>query len=382
MQPAMALIAQELLVNGPLLRSELAERLNLSLPSVTRLTRPLIDRGLVIEDDDRVAKGAGRPARQLHIAGNAGRFVGIKVSGDELTGVLTDLRAEVVTTAHAPLTSRDPADVARAVAELARALAGDSPIDGLGIGVGGRVRQGTMVYRAAFLGWTDVDFGLLVRSHIDAPVVVENDLVALTAAEHWFGLGRGLSSHAVVTIGAGIGYGLVHQGRVVSSVDTDLGLGGHIRVEHDGPVCIAGHRGCVNSILTIPGIERQYLAAAGHTLTFDEILDRSRDGDPLCESIVSLAVTGFARMIVTVADVAMVNDVIVAGEALRLVSESRGSIERTIQQERDPDAGPVILHFNDTGFTSWARGAAGLAIRSLMEQLVDPTSVATAHAVR
>jgi predicted NBD/HSP70 family sugar kinase len=59
-----------------------------------------------------------------------------------------------------------------------------------------------VVTRAPFLGWRDVDLGAALHEALGLPIVVENDIVALVEAEHWFGEGRGIDDFAVVTIGA------------------------------------------------------------------------------------------------------------------------------------------------------------------------------------
>jgi peroxiredoxin family protein/TusA-related sulfurtransferase/rhodanese-related sulfurtransferase len=79
----------------------------------------------------------------------------------------------------------------------------------------GALTRGGVVVDAPFLGWHDVDLRALVEERTGIPTVVDNDLVALTECEHWFGAGRGLDRFAVVTLGAGVGYGLVVNGGIV-----------------------------------------------------------------------------------------------------------------------------------------------------------------------
>lgn len=87
----------------------------------------------------------------------------------------------------------------------------------------GKVSDDGTVLRAPFLQWRNVPLGRLVQERTGMPVAVENDVVALTVGEQWFGAGRGISSFAVLTIGAGVGYGLVIDDRVIAPVDTGLG---------------------------------------------------------------------------------------------------------------------------------------------------------------
>ena len=87
----------EVLRHGPLARAELARRLGLSPPSLTRLTAPLIEAGLLTETSARRPVGAGRPSRPLDVVPEACHFVGVKLTEDESYCVLTNLRAEPFT---------------------------------------------------------------------------------------------------------------------------------------------------------------------------------------------------------------------------------------------------------------------------------------------
>ena len=89
-------LAREVLIHGPISRAELGRRLGLSPASLTRLSKPFLDRGIFIEAPDLVQGATGRPARPLDVAVDSRRFVGVKLSGDTAHGVFTDLRASAL----------------------------------------------------------------------------------------------------------------------------------------------------------------------------------------------------------------------------------------------------------------------------------------------
>ena len=118
-------IALEVLLDGPLSRSDLAQRIGLSPGSLTRLTKPLLDSGLLVEADPDTtppsAGGAprlGRPAQPLDVAAASHHFIGIKLTGDHAYAALTDLRADILAADDAPLPSHAPDDVIETVALL------------------------------------------------------------------------------------------------------------------------------------------------------------------------------------------------------------------------------------------------------------------------
>jgi hypothetical protein len=116
-------IALEVLLHGPLSRATLARRLDLSPGSLSRLTNPLLERGLLVELDETRSpqSGIGRPERPLDVVASSHHFVGIKVTGTEAHGVTTTLRAEITAAfaqAGAGLCGADPGDSDRAAANF------------------------------------------------------------------------------------------------------------------------------------------------------------------------------------------------------------------------------------------------------------------------
>src|SRR5680860_1684148 len=103
----MSELAREVLIHGPILRSDLANRLGLSLATLTRLSRPLLDRGLLMEVTEEPDGGMGRPAKPLDVRAEARQFVGIKLTGDAAVAVTTDLKAAEGRRAERPLPSHD-----------------------------------------------------------------------------------------------------------------------------------------------------------------------------------------------------------------------------------------------------------------------------------
>lgn len=81
-----------MLTHGPLSRTELARRLGLSRPSLTRLTKPLIDEGLFVESGSRYEPRTGRAVRPLDVAAEQRHFTGVNLTGHDLTAVLTTMR--------------------------------------------------------------------------------------------------------------------------------------------------------------------------------------------------------------------------------------------------------------------------------------------------
>jgi predicted NBD/HSP70 family sugar kinase len=365
----------EVLRHGPLARTDLARRLGLSPASLTRLTAPLVECGLLAETSARRAAGAGRPSRPLEVVPNACRFVGVKLTEDEAYGVVTNLRADVLASTVAPLADRAPDPVVEVVAGLVSELAADGrPAVFLGVSLGGDTRDHSTVIRAPFLGWHDVALADLLERATGLPVVVDNDLVALTKAEHWFGAGRGRERFALLTIGAGVGHGLVVHDDVVVSPDAGVGLLGHVPLDPMGPRCFLGHRGCATAMLTIPAITSAVSVGLGRQVDYPESLTLAAAGDPVAEPIVRDAGRALGRLVALVSNVTMTNHVVLAGDGIRLAEVARDALTDALSEERDPRADAVELEIQTFGFAEWARGAAASAIQTWAREPISPTA--------
>ncbi|MFI6335583.1 ROK family protein [Streptomyces sp. NPDC050535] len=375
LSPGERAVAIEVLVHGPLSRSEIARRLNLSAGSLTRLTKPLIESGLLIEsaeDSVPLETRQGRPSQPLDIVAESRFFAGFKITGDRVYGVVTTLRSEIVARCDRPLATHDPDRAADLLREITDEFARDFPgLAGIGIGVGGSVEKRAVVGESAFLGWSDVPLARLVEERTSLPVVVENDAAALVEAESWFGAGRGLDRFVVLTIGAGIGYGLVLGGKRVAGAEDGWGVGRHWLVNPQGPLTPDGDRGSAVSLLTIPSIRYQLRAATGRDLTYEEILAGAAAGEPMASRVVDEAARALGTLIAQIANFAMPQKILLAGEGVGLVDVAGPRVEETVLAGRHPRADPVELETKVSDFHDWARGAAVLAIQVLVLGLTE-----------
>jgi predicted NBD/HSP70 family sugar kinase len=369
-------LVREVLIHGPIARAELGRRLGLSPASLTRLSKPFLDRGLFVEGAVELAGAVGRPAKPLDVRVDLQRFVGIKLTGDQALGVLTDLRAKTLGEHVVDLAGHSPEEVVEALVAVVEALAGPggAELAGVGVSIGGKVTGQQVVLRAPFLEWREVDLGGLLSARLGLPVVVENDVVALTEAERWFGLGRGIDDFAVVTIGAGVGYGLVIHGRQVITPDTGLGLGGHFPLDPTGPICADGHRGCSTAMLSTTSMCASAAVGLGGPVNYEELLALAASGNPVAVQVVGTAGRSLGRMIAAVANLTMVGTVVLSGEGIGLVdvSVAASELRAGIAADRDPDASEVRVLTGDTDFGAWARGAAAVAVQARIGALGAP----------
>jgi predicted NBD/HSP70 family sugar kinase len=373
--PAATAVFTAVLTEGPLSRVSLARRLGLSSAAVTKAARPLIDMGYLHElaATERTGPGAGRPASPLAVRADREFFVGVKITADELIGVVCDLCAEVRATAHRPLT--DP-DVEAVLTELGRLV--DELLDGpgdyrartrrLGLAVSGDVDHTSGLVRySPFLQWRNVPLSQRAARITGLTVTVENDVKALTAAEHWFGEGVGAESFALVTVGTGIGCGLVVNGRLVSGAHGVAGEIGHIGVDATGPNCHCGGRGCVESIAGTDAIVAQARDRSGRPeLTIDDAVALARGGDEQVGAVFARAGNAIGSGIAAVANLVGPARIVVSGEGLAAYDLFEAHIRAGFERQAFGAAAQCPLSIRPLPFEEWARGAAAVSIQSLV----------------
>lgn len=152
------------------------------------------------------------------------------------------------------------AAIERDIADMSRALwrgAGTVPV-GLGVGMAGQIDGRTgMVHFSPNLGWKEVPFLADLQRLLDIPVVVTNDVRAITWGEWTHGAGCGLADIVCVYVGTGIGGGVVSDGRLLAGCTNTAGELGHITIDIDGPPCTCGNSGCLEALAGGWAIARQ-----------------------------------------------------------------------------------------------------------------------------
>jgi glucokinase len=153
----------------------------------------------------------------------------------------------------------DPSSVCTQVGELVQRLAPEGAI-GLGIGAAGIVDYETGHYLyGPNTGLRDVQLATLVADEVRLPVRIDNDANCAAWAEHRFGVGRGTRHFMCVTLGTGIGGGLVFDGRPYRGAHGGAAEIGHMVVDPDGPVCGCGRQGCWEQFASGLALERSAL---------------------------------------------------------------------------------------------------------------------------
>lgn len=362
-----------ILTRSPISRIDVARLTGLSQAAVTKAVGPLVAAGLVDDSRDATLTGLpGRPVSPVAVVPEAVVAIGVKVNADELIGVATDLTTRGIASRRVPLTSHEPAAVIDAIVDLCdglQAAIGDlgPRLASVGVAVSGDVDSETGVVRdSALMDWRGVELGAALSERLGQRVVVENDVRALTIGEHWFGVGLGTGSFAIVTIGRGIGSGLHLNGEVVEGAYGVAGEIGHLPLTSPDHVCACGRRGCVEAVAATSAIVAAVSAAHGREVAIEEAVDLGRAGDPAAVAAFAEAGHVIGAAIASLVNLVGPELVIIGGEGVANFDLLEASLRESYAEHVFASADRCRIVVRPHTFEDWARGAAAAAVRSLV----------------
>ncbi|WP_029192356.1 ROK family protein [Paenibacillus harenae] len=243
-----AIVLEAVLKHAPLSRAQISELTGLNKATVSSLVQDLIDSHLVLEIGPGESSGGRKPVMLL-FNGTAGYAVGIDLGVNYIRGLLVDLEGNVVAE-HERGLKRPNADFAIGqLAECIELLIKEAPaspygVVGIGVGVPGIVDDNGSILFAPNLKWRDVPLQQQLEERFGLPVTIDNEANAGAQGEQKYGAGRGIPNQIYVSVGIGIGTGIILKKELFKGASGFSGELGHLSIEYDGKPCSCGNRGC------------------------------------------------------------------------------------------------------------------------------------------
>jgi len=352
---------------GPISRADIATLVNLSPAAVTNITTEFIARDLVFES--RIAKSSrvGRPAVLLELDYSRAHIAGFKVSNVGITCAVTDLKANVEQTVHESLSGLTPEEVVQHIAETLNGLDKDeTTVDAVGVSVPGIVALDQKTVRhSPLLGWTDVPLGQMLEDETGLDVLIENDVNAMALAEAWFGVGQGHDSFLVVTLGRGIGLGIVLNGEVYRGPNGGAGEFGHVLLDPEGPATASAKSGTVEAYLSDDALLRALREkSSGQESDLEQLTLQASEGSAELRAVFEQTGEILGRALSMLVNIFAPSLIILSGEGMRGSDLLLPAAEKTLKEASFGDLSKHLeLVVDPWGDDAWARGAAGLAAR-------------------
>ena len=207
-----------------------------------------------------------------------GEAIGIDVGGTKINAFRVARDGTIAERTSRPTPADDEAATLSAMVELARALTTPDVI-AVGVGAAGMIdaKEGVLRF-APNLAWRNLPIAERMRDALGLPCQVDNDASMAAYGEFRFGAGRGYRHLLLVTVGTGLGGGIVADGRLFRGANGFAAEIGHIIVEPGGPLCGCGNRGCWEQVAAGRAIDRMGREEAREHE--HSVLRRLAGGDP------------------------------------------------------------------------------------------------------
>jgi predicted NBD/HSP70 family sugar kinase len=225
---------------------------------------------------------------------SAGAVVGLDFGHDSLRVAVADLSYSILAESYAELEVDTAAvDALDTAATLVSELIDEAGVDrgrvvAAGMGLPGPIdRESGRVHSQPILpGWVALDPAAEMEERLGLPVHLDNDANVGALGESTFGVGRGTHVMAYLRLSAGIGAGLVINGRPFRGARGIAGEIGHVLVDPQGPICRCGNRGCLETFVAGPAL-CELLRRSHGPLTVRQLLDLAQEGDAGCQRVVA-----------------------------------------------------------------------------------------------
>lgn len=244
-----SIVLELLQKHSPISRANVAKTTGLTKATVSALVAELMDEHLLYEIGTGESSGGRKPV-MLVFRQDAGYAIGVDLGVNYIHAVLTDLKGGLVREKRSRMRSAPTAEqVLTALKECLRQLisqAPDSPygVVGIGIGVPGITDDKGTVLFAPNLGWRNVPLKQLLEDEFRVPVTIDNEANAGAVGEKEFGAGRQAANLVYISIGIGIGTGIILRNELYRGASGYSGEMGHISIQADGRPCRCGNVGC------------------------------------------------------------------------------------------------------------------------------------------
>lgn len=365
---------------GPISRVKIAELSNLAPASVTKITRTLLEHGLIREMEHQASTG-GRRAISLTTVTRDFHLVSVKLGREELRLSLYDLDGQVLAreTQAFPRQQQDAllADLAGQIQRFVRRHGAGLRLIALAVVMPGLTDalRGQVIYHPSY-PLAGVPLADRLRQATGLPVFIGNDIRALALAEHYFGASRDCLDSVLVSVHHGVGAGIITEGRIFKSLGRDVAEIGHIRVDPLGDRCHCGNFGCLETMVADAALLRQAekMLAQGYqslldprALTMAELCRAALAGDRLARNVLERAAEHLGQALAIMVNLFNPQKVLLTGALCEAESIVFPLIGKAIEYQSLPSFHqglPIVrAHFQD----DQTIGGLALVKRALLE---------------
>ena len=345
------IVLESIRLHGPTTRGDIADRVGLTVQTVSTIVRELEEQGYVLSARDE-PRGRGLPPATLRLNPEGGYAVGIHLTPHGIDAALVNLGGDVVKSARrdAPGATPDQAFalISSLVSELTRSKPGGR-ILGVGMALPGPFGVDSMSFvgPTTMAGWENVALKERLAEATCLPAFLDTDMATAALGEQLYGYGTRITDYYYLYFGVGLGGAFVQDGAVLRGAWGNAGEIGHIPVIPDGEPCPCGNRGCLERYVSLDAL--------------------SRSGTSEGEWLARIAPI-FRNAITTIENLYDPQTIVLGGLApaglLERMAELGSDLPNSVSARRDRDRPRVMVALG--GQHSVLRGAAALVVSGVL----------------
>ena len=367
-----SLILNYLRLHGQSSRSKLTKETGLSAGAVSEITSELIENNYIFEKSSGESSGGRKPIN-LALNPDFGFVIGIKFMENQVIMAITNMLADVLSTKTSSYQTNTPENVILQLSILIQEFINEENRDiknlvGIGIGMAGiiDVENGVLKY-SPIIHWENVPFASLLSNQLNVPVFIDNDVNTFALTELWFGKGMDTDHFLTVTVGRGIGMGIVTNQKIYRGKG-GAGEMGHVVVVPNGNLCECGNHGCLEAYISEPALlkEAQEKGVLSANDDVEKISELAKQGNQDAFQILFHAGELLGWVLSGLTNVFDTEFIIVGGEGLRsgefFIDGMKDAFDKNVMPSL---RGRTKLIIDSLGDSAWARGAAGLVLQEV-----------------
>lgn len=371
-------ILEQIRLDGPISRASLSKSTGLSRSTCSILVDQLITEGLVCETGKDLSSG-GRKAILLRVNYEGGRAIGIKLMQNRIVGALVDLSSKIIKTSSKEI-SHDftEAELVEALLDTVTSLINyekkhnNGKIFGIGVGLGGKMdfEKGILI-ESSILKLKNIPIAALVEEQTGIPLFLENDVNAFTLGEKYFGVGQDFSNFLCVSLGKGIGAGVIIADELYRGSHHLACEFGHMKITDATNIhkCNCGKSGCLEAYASNSAILSFYKGYTGCETTIEDLISLAKESDKNALKAFATAGRYLGTGMSTLMNLFDPETIIVSGEGAvyyEFMKEAvKSSLKENVVYGLSDEIEIKSVEYNDN---LWIRGVATLVIKEVFRR--------------
>jgi len=310
-------------------------------------------------------------------------IVGVDLGGTKIDAVLADdcgnIRKRELKETRA---GEGPNAVIQRIIDAVKSVSSDNKIAAVGIGAAGiiDVETGLITVSPNLPGWHNIKLKEILERELDVIIFVDNDATVAAIGEHKFGIAVGCDHFICVTLGTGIGGGIITNGQIYRGISGAAGEIGHMTIDINGPLCACGNRGCWESLASGTALEREAkdkiaqgiktsipnYAKGNRRVTAKNIYLAAQDGDSLAKGLIEQLGFYVGVGLANLVNIFNPQLIVISGGVSRMGEMLLEPARKTVRERAfELSAKAARVEVSSLGYDAGPLGAVALALSEL-----------------